>query len=425
MTPLLRVLFVVNECNPEWTSVPGLAYHLYAALRERAEVTLVTHGRNRPALSRVANPREIIFIDESAAARKYYHTVSRIVMRGRARWNLLHLLSYPVYAEFDARAYQQLRDAVERGDYDIVHGFTPILPRYPYQIAQACGATPFLLGPVNGGLAYPDAFREIARAESDRLNRLRGLARLLPGYTKTYARADKILCGSSVTQRALQSQWRDKPETFDLFFENGVGQEFFAPPRRAPADPLRLLFVGRLVPCKGVEMLLHAFQQLQTKHAGRFQLTIVGDGEERHALETLAQELNVTAEVKFAGWVNPRETPRYYHDADLFCFPSVREFGGAVVLEAMAAGLPCLVAAYGGPAEYVTPQTGFTLSVASREQLVSELVQRIEQLADDKSLRLKMAEAAVARAAEFTWARNAERLLQIYRELIPTRQAKL
>jgi len=422
MTRSLRVLLVVNECNPEWTSVPGLAFQLYAALRKRVDITLVTHGRNREAIERVGDASQIIFIDESPATAAYYRWVARIATHGRVRWNLLHLLSYPVYAEFDAGTFRRLHRVVENGEYDIVHAFTPILPRYPYKIVEACRHTRFILGPVNGGLPYPVAFRDIARAESDGFNRLRGLTRWLPGYWRTYARADKILCGSTFTLRALQQQWQSSRDKFIPWFENGLLEEFFDLPRRAATDQVRLLFVGRLVPCKGVDMLLHAVQKLEAKHPGRFQLTIVGDGEERRSLERLAAELGVESTVHFTGWVSQHDLPRFYSDADIFCFPSIREFGGAVVLEAMAAGLPCLVAAYGGPAEYITPQTGFMLSIASREQLVLELVQRVGQLASDEALRSRMATAAKSRAREFTWECKADRLVELYQEAITAGQ---
>lgn len=422
MTARLRVLLVANECNPEWASVPGEAYQLYDALRHRADVTLVTHERNRMAIQQVTDTRQIVFIDESPAASAYYRCAARIARHGRVRWNLLHMLTYPVYAEFDARTFRRLHNAVENGEYDIVHAFTPILPRYPYRIVEACAQTPFILGPVNGGLPYPAAFRDIARAESDGLNRLRGVSRRLPGYRRTYARADKILCGSTFTQLALRQQWRSGEEKFTLLAENGLREESFDVPRRPDGERMRLLFVGRLVPCKGVDMLLQALQALENMQSGRFQLTIVGDGEERKSLERQSRDLGIAGSVRFAGWVSQPNTRRFYGDADIFCFPSIREFGGAVVLEAMAAGLPCLVAAYGGPAEYISPEAGFTLSIASRERLVSELIRRIEQLAADDALRSTMGRAARLRAREFTWECQASRLIALYENAIASRR---
>ncbi len=414
----LRILFVVYECNPEWSSVPGFAFQWYQALKRRGDVTLVTHGRNRQALERAGETDQVIFIEESRAAAAYYRAVVRRARRGRMRWNLHSLLTFPIYAEFDAHVFQCLHRAVRGGAYDIVHAYTPVPPRYPYSISRACERTPFFLGPVNGGLVYPSAFRDIARAEADMLNRLRGLARWLPRYRRTYARADKILCGSNYVMRDLQKQLRLPPDKFAYLCDNGVAPEAFHVPARGKDRIVRLLFVGRLVLLKGVDMLLHAVQRLAEKYPGRFELTIVGDGEERSALEQHACTLGIAGCVKFVGWQNQPALADFYASADIFCFPSVREFGGAVVLEAMAAGLPCLVAAYGGPAEYVTPQTGFTLSIRSRAQLVTETVERIVQLADDAALRARMSAAAVARANEFSWERQAGRLVELYEEAV-------
>ena len=82
---------------------------------------------------------------------------------------------------------------------------------------------------------------------------------------------------------------------------------------------------------------------------GDLELTIVGDGPERAALESLADSLG--AKVRFVGWVPQAEVHTYLGSADLFLFPSVREFGGGVGPGAMAMGAVPLIVNYGGPAE--------------------------------------------------------------------------
>ena len=62
-----------------------------------------------------------------------------------------------------------------------------------------------------------------------------------------------------------------------------------------------------------------------------------------------------------------------FSKSDIFCFPSIREFGGAVVLEAMACGLPCIVVNNGGIGEYVTDETGFKIEPISRDYIIKEL----------------------------------------------------
>jgi glycosyltransferase involved in cell wall biosynthesis len=85
--------------------------------------------------------------------------------------------------------------------------------------------------------------------------------------------------------------------------------------------------------------------------------------------------------------VNQQKTVDYYRKADIFCLPSAREFGGALVIEAIACGLPCIVANNGGIGEYVTEETGVNIEPNSREYLTQELTKKIKILVEDDQLR--------------------------------------
>lgn len=421
---LVKVLFIVEQCNPEWASVPLEGFRYYEALSRVAEVTLVTRQCNEAALARANVRGETVIIRETLAARHYAKLVGRLTeFRGRINWPMRHALNYPVYVEFDWMVFRKLRAAVERGTYDVVHAFSPILPRYPVKIVEACGNTPFVLGPVNGGLRFPSGFDDIAKQEFDRFAFLRNFARYLPGYQRTYESADRVLAGSSATFRMLREMLALTDQQMELLHENAVQPEFLAnggPPRAG--NVIRLLFVGRLVPYKCADLVIEAISRLAEDVRHRTVLTIVGDGPERGNLERLAERLNLAGQVRFPGWVPQQQTIDFYRRSDIFCFPSIREFGGAVVLEAMAAGLPCIVADYGGIAEYVTEETGFRIAPKSREHLVCEMARHIEHLARNGALLEAMSSRSVERASEFTWERKAARTMEIYATLIERRR---
>jgi glycosyltransferase involved in cell wall biosynthesis len=421
----LKVLLIVEQCNPEWASVPLEGFRYHAALSRLAEVTLVTHVRNQAALVRAGVTGETVFMPESRAGQLYGKLAGWLSeYHGHINWPVRHALSYPAYAEFDWRVFHKLGEAVARGSYDVVHVFTPIMPRYPARIVKACRNTPFILGPVNGGLPFPAGFEDIAKKEFDRFTFLRGFARYIPGYRRTYQRADKILAGSGATLRMLRKIFAVTGDRFELLHENGVQSEFFVD--RAPRlnHAIRLLFVGRLVPYKCADLVIEAMNLLAPDIRRRAALTIVGDGPERENLERSAQKLGIAGQVTFAGWVPQERTLEFYRQSDIFCFPSVREFGGAVVLEAMAAGLPCIVADYGGIAEYVTEGTGYRISLDSREHLRRQLTRRIEDLARDGELLAGMSARAIERAREFTWDSKAHRTVNIYETLIERKYAR-
>src|SRR5690606_26594052 len=102
--------------------------------------------------------------------------------------------------------------------------------------------------------------------------------------------------------------------------------------------------------------------------------------------------------------------------AQLLVFPSVREFGGGVVLEAMALGVVPVVADYAGPGELVDQATGFRIPMGSRAELVAGLRARLEAIAADPAVLPGMAAAAQARVMrDFTWSAKAAQVERIWR----------
>jgi glycosyltransferase involved in cell wall biosynthesis len=117
-----------------------------------------------------------------------------------------------------------------------------------------------------------------------------------------------------------------------------------------------LLCVGRLVPGKGVDLLLHAAARLQAE--GRtFSLLVVGDGPERHALELLVADLGLR-HVHFAPACAPDAMPAIYRSGDALVFPTLDDVWGLVVNEALWSGLPALVSIYAGCARELVTAKG-------------------------------------------------------------------
>lgn len=420
----MKVLIIAEQCNPEWASVPLEAWNYFSEISKFADVTLVTHERNREAIQKTPFAEKAVYITESDFIKNYHETVTqflKFIFRGKQNWPIYHLLSYPIYGEFNHKVYQQFKDEILAGEYDLVHALTPMMPRYPVKTVRACKNTPFLLGPVNGGVPFPKGFQEKAKQEFAYFNFLRALGRfLIPGYVQTYKQADKVLAGSTYTLDMLRNLFQLSEPKLELFYENGIPKSFLAQPQQQKAKNGRvnLIFVGRLVPYKCADIVIEAIGKLDAALQQKLSLTIVGDGSEKAKLEARVQELNLQHIIHFAGWVDHQKTLEYYSQSDIFCFPSIREFGGAVVLEAMACGLPCIVANNGGIGEYVTEATGFKIDPISREYLTEEMANKIKLLVEDEALRAQMSVAAFARAQEFEWEAKAKKIVAVYEELI-------
>lgn len=412
----LKVLLIIEQCNPAWNSVPLEGYHLYAGISRFVDATLVTHKRNQEELEKIHPDADILYLENSAAIKQLEQLGERLSLyKGQIIWPLRNAFTYPVYWGFNRTVYNRFKESIARGEYDIVHAITPMMPRYPVKTVKACSQTPFILGPVNGGVPFPDGFKEVGRKEYSYFNFLRAVGRaIIPGYHATYKKANYILAGSTYTLGLIRKLFpKTRDNQIELFYENGITNSFVRTNedfnqnkkvKEASAhNKVKLLYVGRLVPYKGADMILDALDKLDTSVKEKIHLTIVGKGSEEQKLEDQVKHLHLEQYVHFTGYVEPWQTLEYYRNSDIFCFPSVREFGGAVVLEAMANALPCIVVDNGGIGEYVTEKTGFKISPISREFVVQKMAIYIAQLVDDHIMRHDMAYESLQRAREFTW----------------------
>ena len=424
----LKVLLIAEQCNPDWASIPLLCFNIYKELSKFVDTTLVTHERNKVGLDKHGYCQDIVYINESDFSAKYYRFTSGLTRKIRleALKRPLELgLFYLMYEEFNYQVYKKFKTSIINGDYDIVHVIpTGNSTRHPVKIVEACKNTPFVLGPVNGGVPFPDWFEEVAIKKYLNLSFLVDLSRfIIPGYIKTYTNADKILFGSKFTLNRLKEIFKLTDNQLILLSENGVDKDFFekANKHQKTSEKINLIFVGRLVSFKCPEIAIEAVNRLKPEVKSKIQFIVVGDGLERSKLEQQVQNLSLENIGKFVGWVSNQETIQYYSDADIFCFPSVRESGGAVVLEAMACGLPCIIANNGGIAEYVTEETGFKIEPLSREYLTQEVTNKIELLVNNEDLRKSMSAKAIERAKEFEWEGKARNILKIYEEVMGER----
>lgn len=419
MPSKLNILLVVEQCDPKGMSVPLVGYQFFEHIRPLANVTLVTKEKYRDNLSEILPPdQEVHYIEDGPWIQCYARWIPSDTLSSQFNWHLWHMMRYPLYAAFNRQVYKRYAPLIKAGKFDLVHAVTPMIPRYPFKISQACTQVPFILGPVNGGFVFPQGFEEVAKKEFSGFRALRFFTHFLPGYRKTYRNATTVLAGSTHTKNLLSDMFQLTPPRVQLFFENGVHSSFFSPPSPQNSDLTQLLFVGRLVPCKGIDLIIRGMHQLPQKTRNKVQLTLVGEGPERPYIESLVKKYQLQEQVHFAGWIPQASTREFYQKSHVFCFPSVREFGGAVVLEAMAAGLPCVIANQGGMAEYVIPETGFKIDLQSKEHVIRKLSEHIQFLVENPSIRETMGQKAQQRARDFEWPSKGEQLIEIYEEAI-------
>lgn len=181
------------------------------------------------------------------------------------------------------------------------------------------------------------------------------------------------------------------------YIPNGVDTDFFCPPTTPPSVP-RVLFVGRLVPQKGVTFLLKALASLRDKGT-TIPCDIVGDGPLKTQLEQESVELGLV-QVSFLGWLSKDQLKARYQAATVFVLPSYEEGMPNVVLEAMACGLPVISTRVAGTEELVEyGKSGFLIESPGDPTLF----EYIQKLVTDESLCTYMRQGARQKATPQQW----------------------
>lgn len=278
-----------------------------------------------------------------------------------------------------------------------------------------------MIGPLNGGLPWPKGFNALRHQEKEWLSYVRSIYKLLPGYRSTRKYAAAIVIGSCETWNQMPAQYHDKCV---YITENGILPERFTLRRTHQAShPIKVIFIGRIVPYKGADILIEAAAPLIRSRL--LKLEIVGDGPDMPKLKTLVNQEELENGVELTGWVEHSQVQERLANADVFAFPSIREFGGAVVVEAMALGLVPVVMNYGGPGEIVTETTGYTVPIGSRAEIVMHFRDILSRLAADPHGLTEIGQLAQSRALKlFTWDAKARQMIEVYRWLLGQRTDK-
>jgi glycosyltransferase involved in cell wall biosynthesis len=404
----LRVVIVAQNASTKFGGESILPWHYFRLLRKRGvDVRLVVHERTKRELLTLL-PEEaerMHFVPDLPSQRVLWRVGQHLP--ARIEENTLGIWLHAATALMQRKV---VRELIRKHGIDVIHEPIPVSPKQPSFMFGL--SAPLIIGPMNGGMDFPPAFASSA-GFSERL--FMGVGRelahavnlLIPGKKQ----AAILLTANERTRRALP---RSAAERVVHLVENGVDLSLFGSAKRKPrsAGRCRFIFMGRLVDWKRVDLLLEACALLRGRD---IELHVLGDGPLRAALEAQTKALELSERVVFHGMLPQERCSELLAQSDALVLPSLRECGGAVVLEAMASGLPVIAANWGGPADYLDAQTGILVEPSSQPEFVAGLATAMRRLAESAELRARLGEAGRQRVArEFDWERKIDRILEIY-----------
>ncbi|QDV05117.1 Alpha-D-kanosaminyltransferase [Planctomycetes bacterium Poly30] len=409
----LRVLASAYACEPGLGSEPGIGWNWARQIALHHELTLITRENNVAAIRKRATAEDLRI-----------EVIGHDLSDAMLRWKKGARRAMPYYYLWQKSLGHLCESLGAKDRFDVAHHLTFASGWIPSGLAEA--GLPFVFGPVGQHPKIPAGFQ----AHRELLGRTRealrdGVRRLVPTVDRsvesTWEEADVILSLGRAFGDRLPPHLRER--TRPMLACGIDGSQVREPVPRAPEDPMRVLFCGRLVELKGVHLALEAFA-LAAREA-HMTLEIVGEGPERPRLEASIRRLGLEDRVTLRGHLTHEESFEAMRAAHVFLFPSF-EGAGMVVPEAMSAGAAVLCLDYGGPGEMCAHGRGLAIPLeSSMRETASELSFQLRRLHGDDSLRLSVAEIGQEwsrRSA--TWASKGAALGDIYRTAIQNRKAR-
>jgi glycosyltransferase involved in cell wall biosynthesis len=296
-------------------------------------------------------------------------------------------------------AAQRLR-GLARG-VDLVHAhLSEDLAVVPLALAAARGRVPLVV-------TVHTSLRHTLRATGPRSVVLKSVGALLEQVGER--RAAAVLTLTPRLAQLLGDRGVDSDRIHVV--PSGVRPALFAGDHRDPFPHLgrpRVVFVGRLAPQKGVDMLVRAAAQLRTPEA---QVVVVGDGPNRAGIENEIERLGLRRRVHVTGFVPHDQVPAVLAHADVFVMPSVYEEMGSALVEAQWAGVPIVATRVGGIPDVV--EDGVTgVLIAPRDP--AALARAVDDLLSDPRRARTMARRGQAASARYDWTRLGAQVLDVY-----------
>lgn len=408
----MRVVIVAEHASTKFGGEAFLPLQYFRLLRSHnIDTWLVVHARTQPELEELfpEDVERMHFVTDT-----WLHVLLYkfgLLLPRRVGEVTTGLLSH-LYTQILQRPI--IRKLVTEHQIDIVHEPIPVSPKYPSLMFDV--GAPVIIGPLNGGMEFPPAFR---KRQSQFVEMLVNLSRkfstfvnyLIPGKLK----AQTLLVSNERAKQALPTGVKG---TIIEFAENGVDLSVWQSATsmlKKPNQRVHFVFMGRLIDWKAVDLLLEAFSPVAAKTDAI--LDIIGDGKLRQSLEEQATGLGLNDNVIFTGWLSQQQCALKLQQADGLVLPSLLECGGAVILEAMAMELPIIATNWGGPRDYIDSTCGILISPTSKEALVNGLTDAMLKLAQSPELRQSMGKAGKERVIKyFDWERKFDQILEIYQQ---------
>lgn len=386
----LKILLSAYACEPNKGSEPGVGWNWAIQLAEIGhDVWVITRANNQITIENEKN------------------TLNRLPNLNFIYYDLPYYLRFWKKGQFGVHLYYFLwqigivkiaKQYDKKINFDLVHHITFVSIHQPsllYNLNKK-----YVFGPVAGGDKIPLYFLKNLKLKYVYKELIRKIWNKLekfdPIQKKNLKEANLIFTTSKSTKELIPKTYKYKS-----FNKIAIGiKHINNSPKNIKSDTFNILYVGNFTYLKGIHLALLAFDRVSNNSL----FTLIGKGKYRKELLELQKDLGLN-NINWKDWMDQDELFIKMKMADCLLFPSMRDSGGMVVLEALSFGIPVICLNLGGPGQIVTNSCGRVIDTEnkSEEQVIKDIASALNEIKNNHNLIKELSQGAIKRAKEFKW----------------------
>lgn len=410
---MLNVLINAYAISPKWGSEQGVGWNWVTNIAKFCNCYVITESEYKDEIEKAVSSHPY-----KEHLHFYFNAVSPEVRK--MCWNQGDWRFYFHYAKWQKRTLEIARQICETEKIDLIHHLNMICFREPGYLWKIDNI-PFVWGPLGGISSIPLSMmkdlglvRLLFFIVKNTINHLQ--SRYGIRIRNAIRRSNVIIAATQPVYDCLTQYHNHKHVVFmnetglDMLESESVSHDF-------GHDTLELLWVGRFIPTKRLDIALRAIAKCKNNN---IHLTVVGSGNagEISKYHRLSRDLGIDNRVTWLGRVENEKVQKLMKEKDILFFTSMLEATSTVVPEAISNNLPIISFNACGFGHLVKDRVGETIELQNPEAAAIGFARIIDKFAKDKSLLSVYSAACDKYKLELSWSRKAERVVELYEQLV-------
>lgn len=423
----LRILVIAHELSPTQGSECSVGWNIVTNLSKFHDLTVLYAETNQFNTSnyKIAveqyerenerqNGLNFISIPQPRYTR-FLVSLNRLISPKKSAIGFAPLF-YKGYRAWQKKAYIQACALSKAKSFDIVHQLTAISFREPGLLWKF--DSPFVWGPCSGLVKIPTTFYNELTKKEIAFELLRSLANFMQShcsYRINEARKKASMIYTVTLDDFIYFNTRASGKVKQMLDVGSFSESIEILPRVKRNSHLKLLWIGRVVYTKALDILLYAMNDILNV-SQVIELTIIGDGPLLLNYKSLAQKLNLN-NINWLGTLSHEDVFNHIKDADVLVHTSIKEATSAVILESLTYGLPVICHEAFGMSYAINNSCGIKIPLQSKEDSIKGFKKAINDILKDDSLLNNLSIGAIQRSKELSWTSMAEVIANDYIEI--------